>query len=357
MRSITLKNVSKTIEGIKILDNVSLTIPSGQFFALLGPSGCGKTTLLRLIAGLEDVDSGEIYLGNQNITNVPIHKRPVNIIFQNYALFPHLNVYENIAYSLVIQKLHKTKIKKRVLTLAKVFHLEEHLNKKPDQLSGGQKQRVAIARAIINKPNVLLLDEPLAALDFNLREKLLIELIDLQDALSTTFLYITHDQSEALTVSDHMAIMDKNGNIAQCGTPKEIYEKPKNSYVATFVGNTNLFDGTYNRENNTFIVDGFGSFQLPFQNTLSNKLQMSIRPEKIFLTKQKSSAFPYSIQGTIVSIVYNGRSTLYEVKCYNKKKIQVFEQNGKHMNDSDFDYDDTVYISWQRESVQLLDCV
>ena len=230
-------------EGL-ILNKIDLTIPSGEFFALLGPSGCGKTTLLRLIAGFEKPDSGSIYLGTTDITHLPVNKRKINIVFQNYALFPHLNVFNNVAYSLVIQKVAKEEIEQRVIKILKAFHLESHIFKLPSQLSGGQQQRVALARAIINEPEVLLLDEPLAALDFKLREKMLIELIDLQDKLQTTFVYVTHDQFEALTVADQMAIMNHDGAIEQIGTPKQIYEFPVSSFVAKFVGTTNILNGT-----------------------------------------------------------------------------------------------------------------
>lgn len=244
MRSIKLDKLKKSISGGMIINDISLTIPAGKFFALLGPSGCGKTTLLRLIAGLEKADAGKIHLGDEDITDVPIHERPINIVFQNYALFPHLDVFDNIAYSLRLKKLPKIVIEQKVFKILEAFHLENHIYKSPSQLSGGQQQRVALARAIVNEPDVLLLDEPLAALDFKLRERMLIELIELQDKLKTTFVYVTHDQFEALTVADQMAIMNTKGEIEQIGTPKEIYEFPHSSFVAKFVGTTNILSGT-----------------------------------------------------------------------------------------------------------------
>src|ERR1700722_168321 len=243
MRSIKLEKLKKAVKEGTIIPEVSLSIPSGKFFALLGPSGCGKTTLLRLIAGLEKADSGKIFLGEQDITDWPIHKRPINIVFQNYALFPHLDVFDNVAYSLKLKKMPKEVIEQKVLKILEAFHIENHIYKLTSQLSGGQQQRVALARAIVNEPDVLLLDEPLAALDFKLRERMLIELIELQDKLKTTFVYVTHDQFEALTVADQMAIMNHKGEIEQIGTPKEIYEFPVSSFVARFVGTTNILGG------------------------------------------------------------------------------------------------------------------
>ena len=363
MRNIRLEMVTKRKGKDLVLDNVSLNIPSGGFFALLGPSGCGKTTLLRLIAGLEKVDGGKIFIGDKEITNVPVHKRKVNIIFQNYALFPHMTVAENIGYSLTIKSISSAEIECRVCDLLKTFHLENMKNKKPCELSGGQQQRVAIARAIINEPEVLLLDEPLAALDFKLREKLLIELIDLQARLLTTFVYVTHDQFEALTVADQMAIMGTNGNIEQIGTPKEIYEFPVSTFVAEFVGNTNIFEGELMLQDDKykFCVDNLGNFNLSSTKKIlgeisdGNKYVMSVRPEKVFISKTPVKNFSDFLRGTVVSILYTGRSTLYEVVLENGKKIQVFEQNDEHFQQDEIDYDDEVNIYWQKENALLLE--
>src|SRR5579885_1784966 len=208
MRSIRLEHIKKVFDGETIIDNLSLTIPSGKFFALLGPSGSGKTTLLRLIAGLEIPEQGKIFLGNQDITHMPVNERRINTVFQNYALFPHMNVFDNVAYAMKLKKVPKDIIEQKVIKMLKIVHLDKHIYKSIRQLSGGQQQRVALARAIINEPDVLLLDEPLAALDLKLRERMLLELIELQDTLKTTFVYVTHDQFEALTVADYMAFMN-----------------------------------------------------------------------------------------------------------------------------------------------------
>ena len=362
MRSIRLKDVTKSRGEGLILNKVNLTIPSGEFFALLGPSGCGKTTLLRLIAGFEKLDKGAIYLGNTDITHLPVNKRRVNIVFQNYALFPHLNVFNNVAYSLLIQKRPKEEIEQRVIKILKAFHLENHIFKHPSQLSGGQQQRVALARAIINEPDVLLLDEPLAALDFKLREKMLIELIDLQDKLETTFIYVTHDQFEALTVADHMAIMNHEGAIEQIGTPKEIYEFPVSSFVAKFVGTTNLLTGTlHNIDKNPEIdIPHLGRFNvfIPQKKGWMHEgceASMSMRPEKVFISKKPATNFSNTLKGVVSQIVYYGRSTQYNVIVNNQFKIQVFEQNEEHFPQEDIDYDDEVYLYWQKENILLLE--
>lgn len=362
MRSIRLKGLKKSIQGGLIVNHVDLTIPSGKFFALLGPSGCGKTTLLRLIAGLEKADGGQIFLGDRDITNLPIHERPVNIVFQNYALFPHLNVFDNIAYSLKLKGLSKETIKHSVYKILEAFALESHVYKFTSQLSGGQQQRVALARAIVNEPDVLLLDEPLAALDFKLREKMLLELIELQDKLKTTFVYVTHDQFEALTVADQMAIMNHHGQIEQIGSPKEIYEFPSSSYVARFVGTTNIMSGNLLQLDSNPVIDIGGLGQFKIQITQKKEwmkegchLLMSIRPEKIDISKKKLDHFSNVLKGTVHSIVYHGRSTQYNVMLSNQTRLQVFEQNEEHFAQEVIDYDNEVYIGWQKENVVLLE--
>ncbi len=362
MRNIKLQNIIKSHTDGRILNNINLNIPSGEFFALLGPSGCGKTTLLRIIAGFESLDSGVIYLGNQDITRLPVNERNINIVFQNYALFPHLNVFDNVSYSLVIQKRPKEEIQERVIKILKAFHLENYIFKFPSKLSGGQQQRVAIARAIINEPDVLLLDEPLAALDFKLREKMLVELIDLQDKLQTTFIYVTHDQFEALTVADHMAIMNHEGEIEQFGTPKEIYEFPVSTFVAKFVGTTNILVGTLSNLDTCPMIDipHIGEFQvyIPEKQLWMNEgceVSMSLRPEKVYISKKEPKNFPNVLKGVVSQIVYYGRSTQYSVIVNNQFKLIVFEQNEEHFPEENIDYDDEVYLYWQKETIVLLE--
>lgn len=363
MRSIKLKDLGKSIRGAYVVRNINLQIPTGKFFALLGPSGCGKTTLLRLIAGLETPDEGKIFLGNEEITFCPIHRRPINLVFQNYALFPHLSVFDNIAYSLRLSKMSRQLIEQKVMKLLEAFHLESHASKFPSELSGGQQQRVALARAIVNEPDVLLLDEPLAALDFKLREKMLIELIDLQEKLNTTFIYVTHDQFEALTVADQMAIMNLNGEIEQIGTPKEIYEFPLSSFVAKFVGTTNIFSGVLRNlssEAPEIEIEGLGRFKVDIPHkkswmTEGCNMMMSLRPEKIFISKNRVRKFSNQLKGTVRSIVYHGRSTQYNITLPNRQEIQVFEQNEEHFPQEVIDYENEVYLSWQKENAILLE--
>lgn len=366
MRSIRLVNVTKVFGDEVIIKNLNLTIPTGKFFVLLGPSGSGKTTLLRLIDGFEQVDSGKIYLDDQDITTVPVNKRNVNTVFQNYALFPHLNVFDNVAYGLKIRKVDKKTIEEKVTKIIKTVHLEKHIYKPIQQLSGGQKQRVALARAIINEPDVLLLDEPLAALDLKLREKMLLELIELQNSLKTTFVYVTHDQSEALTVADQMAIMNYDGEIEQIGSPKEIYEFPVSSFVAKFVGSTNLFQGvlSINGDQSFISISDLGLFQVYTEKNSEqtktwhrdgNYVFMSLRPEKIVISKQELQGFNNKITGKVASVIYHGRSTLYNVSLLNNEVIQVFEQNKEHFPNEIIKFDDKVNLYWQKNNVVLLE--
>jgi spermidine/putrescine transport system ATP-binding protein len=362
MRSIRLENVTKSFHGDTIVENINLTIPSGKFFALLGPSGSGKTTILRLIAGFEQADSGSIFLGDTDITHLPINERRINTVFQNYALFPHMNVFDNVAYSLKIKKVPQDIIEQKVVKILKTVHLEKHIYRSITQLSGGQQQRVALARAIINEPDVLLLDEPLAALDLKLREHMLLELIELQSELNTTFVYVTHDQLEALTVADTMAIMNYEGEIEQLGTPKEIYEFPASTFVAKFVGTTNLLQGILHQYQDAYKIElsGLGEFEVAVPAHKEwikegKSVFMSIRPEKIEIAKTEMQGFSNMLIGVVQSIVYHGRSTQYNVVLKNGTKLQVFEQNEEHFPQEVIDYDDTVYLYWQKENVVLLE--
>jgi len=362
MRSIRIEQVSKSFEGELILDRVSLTIPSGKFFALLGPSGSGKTTLLRLIAGFDTADSGKIFLGDEDITHVPIHQRRVNTVFQNYALFPHMNVFDNVAYGLVVKGVPRDVIEMRVKKILGIVHLDKHMYKSINQLSGGQQQRVALARAIINEPEVLLLDEPLAALDLKMRERMLIELIELQDQIQTTFVYVTHDQFEALTVADYMAIMNHDGEIEQIGTPKQVYEFPNSSFVAQFVGTTNIMHGTIRSVENGFQLEvrdlGFFEVAVPAEKSWVAEgvsACMSLRPEKVDISKVPLEGFSNHIEGMVYSIVYHGRSTQYNVQLANGFMMQVFEQNEEHFPTEVIEYDDIVHLYWQKENVVLLE--
>ena len=362
MRQIKVENICKSYDGDLILDKLNLEIPSGQFFALLGPSGCGKTTLLRLLAGLETVDSGKIYLGSQDITNVPIYKRKINTVFQQYALFPHLSLFDNVAYGLRVKGVNEAKIKDRVYDVLKAVQLLGYENKKIRSLSGGQQQRVALARAIINEPEVLLLDEPLAALDLKLKEQMLVELIDLQDKLKTTFVYVTHDQTEALAVADKMAIMNVNGEIEQIGTPKQIYEFPSSRFVANFVGKTNIIEGVLKQKNESLEVEieGLGSFSVfvPQKKDwmISERtIFMNIRPEKIYISKKEIPNFSNHLTGNVIDIIYHGLSTQYNVELRTGRIIKVFEQNEEHFPQEDIDYNDKVNLYFQKENVVLLE--
>lgn len=365
MKDIRLVNVKKSYNGEGILDNLTLTIPGGTFFALLGPSGSGKTTILRLIAGFEKVDSGKIYVGDKDITHVPIHERNINTVFQNYALFPHLNVFDNVAYSQRIRNVPEDIIEMKVIKILRVVHLDAQIYKPINQLSGGQQQRVALARAIINEPDVLLLDESLKALDPKLRERMLIELIELQTNLRTTFVYVTHDHFEALTVADQMAILNSDGVIEQIDTPKRIYEFPSSSFVARFVGTTNLFQGiidAINTEESSIIIDiedlGLVSVLLTEKKLWierGKKVFVSIRPEKILISKKKVAGFSNEFSGMVKSIVYHGHSTQYNIILKNNFLLSVFEQNEEHFAKEVIDYDDTVYVHWQKENAVILE--
>ncbi len=320
INSIEIKNVTKVygegINSVKALDNAILNIYDNEFFTLLGPSGCGKTTLLRLIAGFEDITLGNIILFNDEIESLPPNKRPVNTVFQQYALFPHLNVFENIAFGL--RRLNKSNsfVDKRTKEVLKLVQMQDFSNRKPNQLSGGQQQRVALARALAPEPKLLLLDEPLSALDLKLRQAMRIELKNLQRETGITFVFVTHDQEEALTMSDRIAVINL-GKVQQIGTPIEIYEYPKNEFVANFIGEANLFNAIC-QENGKFgkckLETGhILKMQIPKKISKGDKIRIFIRPERIKITKTNKK----NIKSFIYKFTYLGNAAQIIVKSNN----------------------------------------
>ncbi len=296
---IELKNISKSFGEEDILENFSVEIKRHAFVTLLGPSGCGKTTTLRLIGGFEKPDEGQILFDGEDITNLPPYKRHLNTVFQKYALFPHMNVFDNVAFGLTIKKIDKKIIKEKVSEMLKLVNLSGFEKRSVDSLSGGQQQRIAIARALVNEPEVLLLDEPLGALDLKLRQEMQLELKKIQKKLGITFIYVTHDQEEALTMSDEIIVMN-NGKIQQMGSPIDIYNEPKNAFVATFIGKSNIIDGVMRED---FLVDFAGtSFECLDKGFDTNEIvDVVIRPEDIKFDKEKGK-----ITGIVNSVVFKG---------------------------------------------------
>ena len=335
--SLELKEIKKNFtEGEAVLDNISLVISKGEFITLLGSSGCGKTTTLRIIAGLEQPDAGSVWLDGREVTGLEPNQRDVNTVFQNYALFPHMNVAENIGYGLKLKKVPKNEIKKKVSQMLELVQLEGYEKRKPSELSGGQKQRVAIARALVNNPKVLLLDEPLGALDLQLRRAMQIELKHLQKKLGITFIYITHDQEEAINMSDRIAVM-KDGRIEQIGTPDEIYNHPKTSYVATFVGNANILHGVVERVQgynavvkigNDRVIVNLGTNQ---QNTEKDSGRQMQNEETTVKREQNTGARQYLAAGEKVTLAVRSENILL--------------QEGTITGDADTDNRDAVDIS------------
>lgn len=306
---IELKNVTKTFDVTDALKDINLYIDKNEFLTLLGPSGCGKSTLLRIIAGFENPTSGSVLFEGKDLLSIPPYQRKVNTVFQKYALFPHMDVYDNIAFGLKIKKMDKKEIDKKVGRVLELVNLKNYGNRSIDSLSGGQQQRIAIARAIVNEPSVLLLDEPLAALDLKLRKGMQIELKNMQRELGITFIYVTHDQEEALTMSDTIVVM-KEGTIQQIGTPKDIYDEPKNAYVADFIGESNIFPGTMIRDMlvNFCGIDfecvdkGFGE---------NNPVDIVIRPEDWIVTNADNG----QLSGEVESVIFKGVHYEMMVKC------------------------------------------
>lgn len=315
---IELRNISKCFEDTVALDNISLEIKNGEFLTLLGPSGCGKTTILRLVSGFETPDSGELLLNGECINDVPSEERQVNTVFQNYALFPHMNVKKNVGFGLEIRKTPAEECARRVREALRIVHLENFADRKPSQLSGGQQQRVAIARAIVNNPLVLLLDEPFSALDFKLRKAMQIEIKHLQRQLGITFVFVTHDQAEAFAMSDRVVVMN-DGRIEQIGTPQEIYEEPANLYVARFVGDINILPGEIiSRTSNVLYDARIAGLPFPVQTKRQfndgDKVNVLLRPEDVRLHRVSDPIEGAHFMGVIQESVYKGATVDISVR-------------------------------------------
>jgi len=348
-----LDKIVKSFNNTKVLKGISISIKEGEFITLLGSSGCGKTTTLRIIAGLETPDSGRVILKGKDITDTEPDKRDVNTVFQNYALFPHMNVFDNIAYSLKLKKINKSEIKKRVDDTLQLVQLEGYQKRMPLQLSGGQKQRVAIARAVINNPSVLLLDEPLGALDLQLRRQMQIELKRLQKKLGITFIYITHDQEEAMNMSDRIVVMN-DGEFEQIGTPSQIYDYPKTSFVARFIGTSNIIKGNIIDINNNEAVVLFNNSKVcikvsGYKLMLNQEIVFSVRSENILLSKQAEDKF--TLKATVSEHNYSGGVLRIVLKLDNEQEI-IASKQGKH---SDIKVGEEFYVYWKPENAVIVD--
>jgi spermidine/putrescine transport system ATP-binding protein len=348
--------VVKTFGEVTAVKHVSIDILSGEFFSILGPSGCGKTSMLRLIAGLEEPTTGSIYLEGKLINSIPPYRRNVNTVFQNYALFPHMNVYENIAFGLKMKKTDKAEISKKVPEALNMVDLSGMALRKPKQLSGGQQQRVALARALVNEPSVLLLDEPLGALDLKLRKQMQIELKSLQKRLGITFIYVTHDQEEALTMSDRIAVMN-SGQIEQIGTPSQIYENPETEFVASFIGISNLFTGyVKNGDGQNIIVTTSDNFDLKaFGNgndiSADSSIAVMVRPERIQISALKPEGEYNIISGIIEDIVYLGVNIQFIIDINGRKLIVIDKNNNR---DIQFKVGQEVFAFWDKLNTVIL---
>ena len=357
---IQISDVSKHFGDFVAVDSVNLAIQRGEIFSILGASGCGKTTLLRMLAGFEVPTSGRIFIDGVDFTDKPPYRRPVNMMFQSYAIFPHMTVEQNVAYGLQKERLQRSEIRSRVADMLELVQLEDFARRKPNQLSGGQRQRVALARALVKRPKVLLLDEPLAALDKKLREHTQFELMGIQDRLGITFVVVTHDQEEAMILSSRIAVMNR-GRLDQVGTPKEVYEYPNSRFVADFIGTINMFEGLVEDITEgvlTVRCDAAGATLRALSNDahgIGEKVCLAIRPEKIFISQEEpESEWNTSLRGVVDDLGYFGNLSLYRIRLENGKIVQVSAQNRRRSAERFLEWDDQVFISWTAQSVVVL---
>jgi spermidine/putrescine ABC transporter ATP-binding subunit len=355
---VSVRNVWRRYPGgVVAVDNVSLDIQQNEFFALLGPSGCGKTTLLRMISGLDTPSEGQIMIGGEDMSNTPPNKRPTNMVFQSYAVFPHMTVRDNVAYGLRVTGVAEDEVKRRVgegLEMVKLSHLAD---RKPDQMSGGQRQRVALARALVKRPKVLLLDEPLSALDAKLRDDMRLELTRLQKTVGITFIMVTHDQDEALAMAGRIAVMDK-GAIMQLATPAELYEKPANRFVADFIGKVNMFEAkVLSQKGRVLSLDskGIGVVNIPTDKTCNGTVTIAVRPEKVEISlKRPSEKGAIIADAKVTDVAYYGDWSEVVTELADGSQVSINVQNDRREAGANAKRGDKVWVYWQPEDSLIL---
>jgi putrescine transport system ATP-binding protein len=351
---VRFEGIAKRFGSVVAIEALTLDIAQGEFFALLGPSGCGKTTLLRLLAGFETPSQGRILLDGDDIVAVPPHRRPVNMMFQNYALFPHLTVEGNIAFGLRQEQVGRAEIAERVAEMLALVRLQGFGKRRVDQLSGGQRQRVALARALIKRPRVLLLDEPMAALDKKLRAETQFELMELQRKLGTTFVIVTHDQEEAMIVADRIAVMD-HGRLAQVAPPSEIYEHPNSRWVADFIGEVTMIEGRLGPDG--VVETGLGRLRTAAGGNArpGDTVWLALRPEKLRLSAQRPAADGLNaVAGTVFEVGYRGDTSIYKVRLADRSLMKAALANTSALGQASFGVDDLVWLSWPPEAGVVL---
>jgi len=356
MSIISIRNITKEFPGVKAVDDANLDIEANEFFALLGPSGCGKTTLLRMIAGFETPTAGSILIDGQDVVDIPPNKRPVNMVFQSYAVFPHMSVADNVAYGLKVTGTAKSEITTRVGEALEMVQLGAMAARKPDQLSGGQRQRVALARALVKRPKVLLLDEPMSALDAKLREQMQLELSRLQQDVGITFVIVTHDQDEALSMADRIAVMD-GGKVRQIASPEQLYERPNSRFVADFIGKVNLLDARVvggGSDGVTIDVGDIGRLTVPHPPVGGGDICMVIRPEKIRMTREQPTGADLQVYGTIRDWAYYGDTSHLFVETQAGLTLSVTVQNESRNTVDMAEIGDAMWLSWSEEDALLL---
>ncbi|HSK21563.1 MAG TPA: ABC transporter ATP-binding protein [Egicoccus sp.] len=353
--AVTLQRVSKRFDDVTAVDDVDLQVADGEFFSLLGPSGCGKTTTLRMIAGFEYPTAGSIRIFDDEVGLEPPNKRPVNTVFQSYALFPHMTVAQNIAFGLQMREVDKAEIGRRVAEMVELVQLQGREDRKPKQLSGGQQQRVALARALVNHPKVLLLDEPLGALDLKLRQAMQLELKQLQERVGITFVYVTHDQEEALTMSDRIAVMD-GGRLLQVGSPQEIYDRPRTRFVADFIGDTNLLAATVVDAHTARLGDG-SPVRVACTAPAGSAVTIAIRPEQLGLRHPDYERDPAldAVHGRVERLTFLGNATAYDVVADGDDALRIRVRQGNAPGIEHFRAGDAVRVRWMPSSASVLD--